>query len=138
MLDWPGVPRIILTPNLMEFQRLCEVMVGRFFRRRLNISLTVGFQKIDPKSDPATLCPRLARSLQNLTIIQKGSTDIISNGMPIPAELLAEGHGRDQPETLLGEVEGGLKRVGGQGDILSGSTGVLMAWGTEWVRGSFA
>ena len=100
--------------------------------------LIARFQKINPKSDPATLCPRLARSLQNLTIIQKGPTDIISNGMPIPAELLTEGFGHDQPETLLGEVEGGLKRVGGQGDILSGSTGVLMAWGAEWVQGSFA
>jgi ATP-dependent NAD(P)H-hydrate dehydratase len=27
VLDWPGVPRIILTPNLMEFQRLCLTMV---------------------------------------------------------------------------------------------------------------
>jgi ATP-dependent NAD(P)H-hydrate dehydratase len=28
VLDWPGVPRIILTPNLMEFKRLCQAMVG--------------------------------------------------------------------------------------------------------------
>ncbi len=94
-------------------------------------------QKIDFSSEASTLCPRLARSLQNLTIIQKGSTDIISNGMPIPAELLAEGEGASQPEKLEVNVEGGLKRVGGQGDILSGSTGVLMAWGTEWVKGEF-
>ena len=27
VLDWPGVPRVVLTPNVMEFQRLCEKMV---------------------------------------------------------------------------------------------------------------
>jgi ATP-dependent NAD(P)H-hydrate dehydratase len=27
VMDWPGVPRIILTPNVMEFKRLCEKMV---------------------------------------------------------------------------------------------------------------
>jgi len=116
VLNWPGVPRVILTPNVMEFKRLCSVM------------------KIDDKASPLTLCPQLAKSLQNLTIIQKGATDIISNGMPIPAELLSD---EDQPETLQSNVEGGLKRVGGQGDILSGSVGVLMAWGSEWVRGAY-
>lgn len=28
VMDWPGVPRIILTPNVMEFKRLCDTMVG--------------------------------------------------------------------------------------------------------------
>lgn len=93
---------------------------------------------IDTSADPKTLCPRLARSLQNLTVIQKGATDIISNGTPIPAELLAESAGGSQPEVLEGDVQGGLKRVGGQGDILSGSTGVLMAWGTEWIKGGYS
>nr|XP_019011001.1 ATP-dependent (S)-NAD(P)H-hydrate dehydratase [Kwoniella pini CBS 10737]OCF49782.1 ATP-dependent (S)-NAD(P)H-hydrate dehydratase [Kwoniella pini CBS 10737] len=105
VMDWPGVPRIILTPNVMEFKRLCEK------------------SQIDPSSSPETLCPKLASALGNVTIIQKGSTDIISNG--------------GQGDILESDTEGGLKRVGGQGDILSGSTGVLMAWGSEWVRGSY-
>ena len=91
---------------------------------------------IDDKSDPKTLCPSLARALGNVTIIQKGATDIISNGRPIPKVLLGEGND-SQSEILEGNVEGGLKRVGGQGDILSGSTGVLLAWGSEWVRGTY-
>lgn len=82
------------------------------------------------------MCPSLARALGNVTIVQKGATDIISNGLPIPAELLGE-ENKDQVEILEGNVEGGLKRVGGQGDILSGSTGVLLAWGSEWVRGTY-
>ncbi|ORY32868.1 Ribokinase-like protein [Naematelia encephala] len=116
VLDWPGVPRIILTPNVMEFKRLCQAM------------------QIDDKSDPTTLCPRLAQALQNLTIIQKGPTDIISNGLTVPSSFVVDGGKKD---VLQVEVEGGLKRVGGQGDILSGSTGVLMAWGTEWAKGTF-
>jgi ATP-dependent NAD(P)H-hydrate dehydratase len=76
--------------------------------------------------------------LGNVTIIQKGATDIISNGLPIPSVLLGEGNSNDsQSEILESSVEGGLKRVGGQGDILSGSTGVLLAWGSEWVRGTY-
>ena len=81
------------------------------------------------------LCPRLARALQNVTIVQKGASDIISNGLPIPQELLADAS--QKTESLINDTQGGLKRVGGQGDNLSGSTGVLMAWGSEWVRGSY-
>ncbi|WVR06911.1 ATP-dependent (S)-NAD(P)H-hydrate dehydratase [Kwoniella sp. DSM 27419] len=118
VMDWPGVPRIILTPNVMEFKRLCEKM------------------QIDPSSAPETLCPQLANALGNATIIQKGGTDIISNGLEIPPALRpSEGK---PGQTLESATEGGLKRVGGQGDILSGSTGVLMAWGSEWVKGTYS
>lgn len=51
-----------------------------------------------------------------MTIIQKGPSDIISNG--------------DRTETV--GIEGGLKRVGGQGDILSGVTGTFLAWGKNF------
>lgn len=123
-MDWPGVPRIVLTPNIMEFKRLCDAMVCKAI-----LDLT---QKIDTKGDPRTLCPQLARALQNVTITQKGEHDTISNGLEIPSELGVSG------EVLENEVQGGLKRVGGQGDILSGSTGVLMAWGSEWVKGTYS
>ena len=82
----------------------------------------------------------MAESLQNLTIIQKGAEDIISNGMPISSTLLGDGAVQvdgQESKVLVSKVKGGLKRVGGQGDILSGSTGVLMAWGTEWIRGAY-
>lgn len=101
------------------------------------LSILMILQQIGPNAAHEDLCPLLARALQNVTIVQKGEKDIISNGMPIPAELLAE-KGDGKVETLVSEVEGGLKRVGGQGDILSGSTGVLLAWGSEWCRGSYA
>lgn len=106
------------------------------YQRDTRVSAT-DQKQIDSSASPETLCPELAKSLENLTIIQKGGTDIISNGLAIPAELLADKSGNDVL-ILENEVEGGLKRVGGQGDILSGSTGVLMAWGSEWVRGSYS
>jgi ATP-dependent NAD(P)H-hydrate dehydratase len=93
-------------------------------------------QQIDETAPAEELCPRLARSLQNVTIIQKGATDIISNGLATPKEFLAEGSS-GKHDALVNEIEGGLKRVGGQGDILSGSTGVLLAWGSNWVRGEY-
>ncbi|WVF71336.1 ATP-dependent (S)-NAD(P)H-hydrate dehydratase [Kwoniella sp. CBS 6097] len=123
VMNWPGVPRVILTPNVMEFKRLCEKM------------------QIDPSSAPETLCPKLAEALGNATIIQKGATDIISNGLQIPSALRPDGENSEKQggkdDILESDTEGGLKRVGGQGDILSGSTGVLMAWGSEWVKGSY-
>ena len=118
----------------MEFKRLCQSTVR--CPNSLNGLAAHTGQNIDAKSDPKSLCPQLARKLQNVTIVQKGETDIISNGMPIPSELLAQ-QASEQVEILESSVQGGLKRVGGQGDILSGSMGVLLAWGSEWVKGTY-
>lgn len=57
--------------------------------------------------------------------------------MAIPSVLIS-GQEDGKRETLDNDIQGGLKRVGGQGDILSGSTGVLLAWGSEWVHGTYA
>ncbi|BEJ16319.1 hypothetical protein CspHIS471_0509240 [Cutaneotrichosporon sp. HIS471] len=103
--DWPGAKRVVLTPNIMEFRRLCEAM---------------GVQ-----SDS---CADLARALGGVTVLQKGGVDAISDGSPTSL-------GGD---TLTVSVQGGLKRVGGQGDILSGTTAALLAWGREWARGAYA
>lgn len=35
------------------------------------------------------------------------------------------------------DVPGGLKRCGGQGDILSGNVGALLAWGKCYETGAF-
>jgi ATP-dependent NAD(P)H-hydrate dehydratase len=101
------------------------------------ITILIDKQGIDQSGDAETICPKLARSLGNATIIQKGQTDIISNGLPLPAALLSGSDAEKQCEVLRSDVQGGLKRVGGQGDILSGSTGVLLAWGSEWVKGTY-
>lgn len=55
---------------------------------------------------------KLAKQLNNLTIMKKGSVDIISDGN----------------QTITNNTMGSLKRCGGIGDILSGITGTYSCW----------
>lgn len=83
---------VILTPNVVEFQRLAQ---------------SEGVETID----------ELARALK-CTVIQKGSTDMISvGGVGTITEV-------DEP--------GSLKRVGGQGDTLTGVLGTLLCWSVNY------
>lgn len=83
------------------------------------------------EEDQGKKCAELARSLGNVTVIQKGGEDIISNGLALPKSFGVDA------DCLVETTEGGLKRVGGQGDILCGTTGTLLAWGREWARGTY-
>ncbi|KAK6336399.1 hypothetical protein TWF696_001958 [Orbilia brochopaga] len=67
---------------------------------------------VDADTDPTTACERLAKALDGVTVVQKGKTDNISNG----------------EKTEVCDVEGGLKRSGGQGDTLTGCLGTFLAW----------
>ena len=88
-----GYDNTILTPNVVEFGRLCEAC------------------GVSKDGNPEDKCRELAEKLE-VTIIQKGSKDYISNGV----------------KTYVVDIEGGLKRCGGQGDVLSGTLGTFMAW----------
>ena len=92
-----GYTSAVLTPNVMEFKRLCDKM-------------GVDQRKVDGGKDK--VCAELAKRFGGVTIIQKGKQDIISNGK----------------ETMICGIEGGLKRCGGQGDVLTGCLGTLLAW----------
>lgn len=92
-----GYASAVLTPNVMEFKRLCEKM-------------GVDPDQVDGGKDK--VCAELARRFGGVTIVQKGKQDIISNGK----------------ETMICDIEGGLKRCGGQGDVLTGCLGTLLAW----------
>ena len=51
-------------------------------------------------------------------MLQKGAEDLIAV------------HPSDsEPQTTTVDVKGGLKRCGGQGDVLSGTVGAFLAWG---------
>jgi ATP-dependent NAD(P)H-hydrate dehydratase len=92
-----GYASAVLTPNVMEFKRLCEAM------------------KLDPETVEGgrdKVCAELARRFGGVTIIQKGKQDVISNGK----------------DTMIVDTEGGLKRTGGQGDVLTGCLSTLLAW----------
>ena len=94
-----GYHRVVLTPNLNEFGRLLEW---------LNIDPNV------PEDQKALL---VSKALGGVTVLQKGPNDIIAGGDP------------QDPEVVKVDQPGGLKRCGGQGDILSGAVGTFLAWG---------
>lgn len=68
--------------------------------------------KVDVKKDPNGAAKALAKALDGPVILEKGKEDRISNG----------------EEVLICDSPGTLKRAGGQGDILSGTLGCLLAW----------
>ncbi|KAL8823344.1 MAG: hypothetical protein Q9191_005940 [Dirinaria sp. TL-2023a] len=57
-------------------------------------------------------CKRLADALGGVMIVRKGEHDYINNGTV----------------SCIGDLEGGRKRSGGQGDTLTGSIGTFLAW----------
>ncbi|CAI2169774.1 17930_t:CDS:10 [Funneliformis geosporum] len=92
-------PKAILTPNIVEFKRLCDAM---------NIKLE-GNNKDD-------MIGLLGQAFGGVTIVQKGQYDLISNGK----------------EVFKVDDKGGLKRCGGQGDILTGLIATFLAWGSAY------
>ncbi|XP_039082610.1 ATP-dependent (S)-NAD(P)H-hydrate dehydratase isoform X3 [Hyaena hyaena] len=91
-----GYRKAVLTPNHVEFHRLWEAVLR------------------DPvdSSDHREAVRRLSQALGNVTVVQKGERDVISDGEHV-LECAHEGSGR---------------RCGGQGDLLAGALGVLLHW----------
>lgn len=90
-----GYKECILTPNVVEFGRLCKA-------KGLDVS----------NMEEGTKASELAKAFGGVTVIKKGAKDYISNG----------------EYTFVSDVEGGLKRSGGQGDTLTGSLATFLAW----------
>ncbi|XP_047611656.1 ATP-dependent (S)-NAD(P)H-hydrate dehydratase isoform X1 [Phacochoerus africanus] len=91
-----GYQKAVLTPNHVEFSRLSEAVLG---------------DPLDGRDRRGAVL-RLSQALGNVTVVQKGEQDVISDG----AQVLECSH------------EGSSRRCGGQGDLLSGSLGVLVHW----------
>lgn len=121
-----GYRRAVVTPNVVEFKRLSQ-QIG-----------------IDPKAPPGELAGLVSKELGGVTVLQKGASDIISvdttgdNADLAASKLKGEdGSKENAKETVEVDVEGGLKRCGGQGDILSGCVGTMLAWGKCYEDGAF-
>ncbi|KAG0266565.1 hypothetical protein DFQ27_009675 [Actinomortierella ambigua] len=102
-----GYHRAVLTPNVVEFKRLCE-------------SQSIDTKKEDVDNPPVL---QLSRKL-GVVVVEKGKEDYISDGTKV----------------MVVSNEGGLKRSGGQGDILTGLMATSLAWGIaynnhEWQTG---
>lgn len=91
-----GYHKSILTPNIMEFTRLYDVLL----HEPINAS------------DLQTCVTQLSIAMGNLTVVLKGEHDHISDGTKV----------------ISCSTEGSGRRCGGQGDLLSGSMGVLAHW----------
>jgi ATP-dependent NAD(P)H-hydrate dehydratase len=96
-----GYERAILTPNMVEFQRLYKSV----------------FKEDIPNSQTTEqVVQSLSSSLGNVTIVLKGQEDIISNGMNGVVKCTQKGSPR---------------RCGGQGDLLSGVLTLFLYWATH-------
>ncbi|XP_077241849.1 pfkB-like carbohydrate kinase family protein [Tasmannia lanceolata] len=91
-----GYPLAVLTPNVNEYKRLIQ---------------TVLECEVNDQDAPEQLLS-LARGIGGPTILQKGKSDLISDG-----ETVSEV-----------SIYGSPRRCGGQGDILSGSVAVFSSW----------
>ncbi|RUS29701.1 Ribokinase-like protein [Jimgerdemannia flammicorona] len=94
--------KAVLTPNVVEFKRLCEHILPQ------------NTQNSKFKSED--IATRLSQALGGVTIVQKGHEDLIAN----------------DEQVFVCDADGGLKRVGGQGDILSGAIATFLAWGKAY------
>ncbi|KAK9257206.1 H-hydrate dehydratase [Lipomyces tetrasporus] len=96
-----GYTKAILTPNIVEFQRLSNA---------LGVEIPKGFPE-----DAATAkrtCHALAKAFGGPVVVAKGRVDYISDGN----------------FEFTCDMPGGKKRVGGQGDTLSGTLSTFLAW----------
>jgi len=121
-----GYRRAVLTPNVVEFKRLCE-QIG-----------------VDPCTPNGKRAEMVSRKLGGVTVLQKGSQDVIAmDSTGEEASLEASQLRGVNPESekvrdmVEVDVPGGLKRCGGQGDVLSGAVGAFMAWGKCYEDGVF-
>eukprot|EP00252_Welwitschia_mirabilis_P020468 TRINITY_DN5026_c0_g1_i1.p1 TRINITY_DN5026_c0_g1~~TRINITY_DN5026_c0_g1_i1.p1 ORF type:complete len:368 (-),score=69.26 TRINITY_DN5026_c0_g1_i1:71-1174(-) len=95
-----GYPLAILTPNINEYKRL---------RQRI---MDTNISHNEDASDELRL---LAERMGGLTILQKGKSDLVSDGYTV----------------LAVNLYGSPRRCGGQGDILSGSVAVFCSWAVQ-------
>ncbi|KAJ7879926.1 Ribokinase-like protein [Mycena olivaceomarginata] len=121
-----GYRRAVVTPNVAEFARLSEQL------------------GVDTEAPAGQRAGLVSRALGGVTVLQKGATDVISvDTTGDAASLEASQLGGADPqreaveETVEVDVEGGLKRCGGQGDILSGTVGAMLAWAKCYEDGVF-
>lgn len=105
-----GYKLAVLTPNVVEFGRLCKALgVEEEVEKAAKGS---GEGKETAKVEA------LAKALGGLTIVQKGARDFVSDG----------------ETTLVVDLTGGKKRSGGQGDTLTGSIATFLGWRNAYLE----
>ncbi|KXN87446.1 ATP-dependent (S)-NAD(P)H-hydrate dehydratase [Leucoagaricus sp. SymC.cos] len=121
-----GYRRSVITPNVVEFKRLSEQF------------------GVSPDTPSDRKAQMLSRVLGGVTVLEKGAQDIIVTDTEGEEADLAASHlqganpGKEKfCELVEVDIPGGLKRCGGQGDVLSGCVGTFLAWGRCYEDGAF-
>ncbi|GBG30548.1 ATP-dependent S-NADPH-hydrate dehydratase [Hondaea fermentalgiana] len=118
-----GYARALLTPNVVEFSRLEralfedaeDVPVPDLSKVAKSVDNEFGaWMEINDadEASPLRRAVRLARAMGNVTVMQKGEVDIITDGR----------------RAAVSTAQGSNRRCGGQGDVLAGSSGVFLHW----------
>ncbi|POS84844.1 hypothetical protein EPUL_003596, partial [Erysiphe pulchra] len=95
-------------PEIVQDYTECVLTPNIAEFRRLCRSKAIDSSRLSKQECSA----ELARAFGGLTVLQKGVCDFISNG----------------ERTLVCDVQGGLKRSGGQGDTLTGCLATFLCW----------
>ncbi|RCK57911.1 ATP-dependent (S)-NAD(P)H-hydrate dehydratase [Candida viswanathii] len=98
-------PKAIITPNVVEFQRIAKAL-----------SIEVSLSESD-KSKMIEQTQEVSKKLGDVIVFRKGEQDII-----VKADTY-----------LINEVQGSNKRVGGQGDTLTGAIATLVNWSNNYI-----
>lgn len=104
-----GYARCILTPNKVEFDRLCQAALNFLPPEHEGQR-----GDLQPEKETHVRLKALCKSLEGVTVLVKGKRDVVSDGK---FEAVLE----------IDEV-GSPRRCGGQGDLLAGSLGVAAYW----------
>jgi len=117
---------LVLTPNAAEFRRLWEQFAGKDAPLPMpdfDVDTDVQWLKDNPdggeisiKHPLAAHTAVLASLLGGATVVRKGHVDVISNGR--------------RAVVVASSSDTNLRRVGGQGDVLAGATGMFLTWGS--------
>lgn len=134
----------VLTPNVVEFGRLCKSLGIDTDEDADDVSDAERQKRKEDaeRAEEAGLAGSekvraLARALGGVTIVQKGRVDYISDG---GGRAGSNGDGGDGESdgaygTLVSDLEGGRKRSGGQGDTLTGAIATFLAWRKAYMDG---
>ncbi|KAM9039528.1 ATP-dependent (S)-NAD(P)H-hydrate dehydratase isoform X3 [Sarcophilus harrisii] len=109
IIDADGIWLISLQPSLIQdYQKAILTPNCMEFKRLYEVMFNTSVDS----SDLHGCVLKLSQALGNLTIVLKGEKDVISDGEKV----------------IVCSHEGSRRRCGGQGDLLSGSLGVLAHW----------
>ncbi|KAJ2005650.1 hypothetical protein GGI02_003002 [Coemansia sp. RSA 2322] len=117
VLDADSLAILAVSPETIHGYRNAVLTPNAPEFSRLCKALDVDIENVS--SEKAAML--LAERLGGVTVVRKGKVDVITNG----------------DRLFVCEETGGLRRCGGQGDILSGAIATFLAWGQQYKRGAW-